>query len=70
MAESELLCVREATYLRRKYASILRVMSYGSICGLNCQYFPPIIQKIGPALTTAQAKNIAIALAITLVRTS
>ena len=38
MAESELLCVRVATLLRNKYASILRVISLGSTCQ-NCQDF-------------------------------
>ena len=70
MAESELLCVRVATLLRNKYASILRMMSQGRTCSQSCQDYCFIVLAIGLALTTAQAKNIAIALAITLVRTS
>ena len=44
MAESELLCVRVATLLRNKYASVLRVMSQGSTCHVEIsaflKYFP------------------------------
>ena len=69
MAESKLICVKVATLLRSKYASILRVMSQGYTCQY-CQDFYFIVLDICLALTTAQAKNIAIALAITLVRTS
>ena len=69
MAESELLCVRVAPLLRSKYASILRVMAKGNSCQ-NCQDFYFIVLDICHALTITQAKNIAIALAITLVRSS
>ena len=69
MAESELVFVKVATLLRNKYASILRVISYGITCQ-NCQDFYFVVLDICLALTNAQAKNIDIALAITLVRRS
>ena len=45
-------------------------MSQGSICSQNCQDYCFIVLDICLALTTGQAKNTAIALVITLVRTS
>ena len=65
MAESELFCVRVATLLRNKYASILRVMSLGSTCQ-NCQKICFIILDIFLSLNNWQGKNIDIVLAITL----
>ena len=69
MAESELLRVRITSLLINKYASILRVMSQYSTCCRNCQEFYFIVLDIGLALTV-QAKNIDIAMAITMIRTS
>ena len=46
----------------------MSVMSQSSICRQNCQDFCFIDLAIGLALTTAQAQDIAIALAITLVK--
>ena len=69
MDENELLRVREATLLRSKNASTPRAMSYSSICS-RCQDFCFIVLDICLAITTTQDKNIAIALAIALVRTS
>ena len=54
MAESEVLCVGVATLLRNKYASILRVISYGCTCSQNCQDFYFIVLDICLVLTTVQ----------------
>ena len=67
-AGSDLLCERVATLVRCKDASTLRVMSEDSVCSLNCQDFF-VSLDICLGLTTTQAKNIDIALAITLVKT-
>ena len=66
---SEFLCVRVATLIRKKYASILRMMSEVNT-SQNYQDFYFIVLNICLALTTSRGKNIDIALAITLVRTS
>ena len=55
---SELLCVRVATLIGNKYASIPRVLSYDNTCWHNCQDFYSIVLDICLALTTAQAKKI------------
>ena len=49
---------------------IRRVMAQGSICCQNCQGYRFIVLDIFLVFTSAQAKNKAFALAITLVRTS
>ena len=67
MAESELLCARVATLLRNKYASILIVTHVVRIVKV---FFFVVVPDICLALTTAPAKNIDFARAITLVRTS
>ena len=67
MAESELLCVRVANLVRNKYASILRVISQGVVRIVKILFY---CSRYLPSLTTSQEKNIAIALAITLVRAS
>ena len=59
-----------ATLHRSKDAKTLKVMSYGNIVVKICQDFCFIVQGICLLLTTAQAENIAIALAITFVRAS
>ena len=58
MVERELLCVRVATLLRNKYASILRVISYGSTCQNFHVFFYSIVLGIYLALTTAQQPKI------------
>ena len=55
---------------RANAAMPMSVMTQGSTCRQNCQDLCFIALAVGLALTTAQAQNIAIALAITLVRTS
>ena len=69
MAGSEFLCVREATLLRKQIRQAFQECCHKA-CGQNCQDYYPIFVDIFLALTTAQPKNIDIALAITLVRTS
>ena len=70
MAESVLLCVRVATLLRCKDASTLRVMLKGSACSQYCLDFCFVFQHICLVIATSKIKNIDIALAITLVKTS
>ena len=68
MAESELLCVRVATLRRNKYASVLRV--YHMAIHVRIVKFLFIVLGMCLALITDQAKNMDIALAIILIRTS
>ena len=64
MARIELCCVGVATLLRNKIMQAYIERFHKAIhCCLNCQDFYFIVKDICLALTTAQAKNLDIALA-------